>query len=135
MTKMLNSLTWRLLCGGAVLTMVLGLFAGGAQPVAVRLFSAPWDKLAHATVFAVLSAVLAMALQGKAPQRGARWGLRPAYALAAAAVLAGAVGVADELHQATLPGRVAGLDDLLADATGIALGLLATRWLWRKWAS
>ena len=56
-------------------------------------------------------------------------GFRPGAALAVAALmavaalLAGAVGVADELHQATLPGRVAGLDDLLADAVGICLGL------------
>ena len=43
--------------------------------------------------------------------------------MAVAALLAGPVGVADELHQATLPGRVAGLDDLLADAVGVGLGL------------
>ena len=77
---------------------------------------------AHATVFAVLTALLALALQGKPPQPGARWALRPGAALAVAAVLAGAVGVADELHQATLPGRVAGLDDLLADAVGFVWG-------------
>ncbi|MBC7619209.1 MAG: VanZ family protein, partial [Candidatus Saccharibacteria bacterium] len=41
------------------------------------------------------------------------------------------VGVADELHQATLPGRVAGLDDLLADAVGIGLGLWVARGIWR----
>ncbi len=73
--KLLNSLPGRLLCAAAVLLMVVGLFVGGSQPVAV------------------------------------------------AALLAGVVGVADELHQATLPGRVAGLDDLLADAVGICLGL------------
>ena len=73
-------------------------------------------------MFAVLTALLALALQGKPPQPGARWALRPGAALAVAAVLAGAVGVADELHQATLPGRVAGLDDLLADAVGFVWG-------------
>ena len=73
MKKLLNSVTGRLLCAGAVLLMVVGLFVGGAQPVA--------------------------------------------------ALLAGAAGVADELHQATLPGRVAELDDLLEDAVGIGLGL------------
>ena len=65
--KLLNSLPERLLCASSVLLMVAGLFVDGAQPVAVGLLTAPWDKLAHATVFAV--------------------------------------GVADELHQATLPGR------------------------------
>lgn len=48
-----------------------------------------------------------------------------------AALLAGAVGVADELHQATLAGRVAGLDDWLADAVGIGLGLWVARGFWR----
>jgi VanZ family protein len=97
--------------------------------VAVCLFTEPWDKLAHATVFAVLTALLALALQGRPP--GARWALRPGAALAVAALLAGAVGVADELHQATLPGRVAGLDDLLADAVGVGLGLWVARGFWR----
>jgi VanZ family protein len=49
-------------------------------------------------------------------------------------VLAALVAVADELHQATLPGRVAGYDDLLADGMGIALGLFCVRWLWRRCA-
>ncbi|MDP2000521.1 MAG: VanZ family protein, partial [Rhodoferax sp.] len=106
------------MCAAAVLLMVVGLFVGGSQPVAVGLFTEPWDKLANATVFAVLTALLALALKGQPPQPGARWALRPGAALAVAALLAGAVGVADELHQATLPGRVAGLDDLLADAVG-----------------
>ena len=131
MKNLLNSLNGRLLCAAAVLLMVVGLFVGGAQPFAVGLFTEPWDKLAHATVIAVLTALLAMALQGRPPQPGARWALRPAAALAVAALLAGAVGVADELHQATLPGRVAGLDDLLADAVGIGLGLWVARRFWR----
>ena len=131
MRKLFNSLPGRLLCAAAVLLMVVGLFVGGAQPMAVGLFTEPWDKLAHATVFAVLTALLALALQGKPPQPGARWALRPGAALAVAAVLAGAVGVADELHQATLPGRVAGLDDLLADAVGVCVGLWVARGLWR----
>jgi VanZ family protein len=131
MRKMLNSLPGRLVCATAVLLMVVGLFVGGAQPVAVGLFTEPWDKLAHATVFAVLTALLALALQGSAPQPGARWALPPGAALAVAAVLAGAVGVADELHQATLPGRVAGLDDLLADAVGVGVGLWVAWGFWR----
>ena len=30
------------------------LYVGGAQPVAVGLFPAPWDKLAHLLTFAVV---------------------------------------------------------------------------------
>ena len=129
MKKLLNSLPGRLLFASAVLLMVVGLFVGGSQLVAVGLFTEPWDKLAHATVFAVLTTLLALALQGRAPD--ARCALRPGAALAVAAILAGAVGVADELHQATLPGRVAGLDDLLADAVGICVGLWVARGFWR----
>ena len=33
-----------------------------------------------------------------------------------------AIGIADELHQATLPGRQAGWDDLAADAVGALIG-------------
>ena len=131
MKKLLIPLPGRLLCAGAVLLMVVGLFVGGAQPVAVGLFTEPWNKLAHATVFAVLTALLALALQGKPPHPGARWALRPSAALAMAALLAGAVGMADELHQATLPGRVAGLDDLLADAVGVCVGLWVAWGFWR----
>ena len=59
---------------------------------------------------------------------------RVMYSAALAVLLAALVAVADELHQATLPGRVAGYDDLLADGVGIALGLLCVRWLWRRFA-
>ena len=38
------------------------------------------------------------------------------------------VGVADELHQATLPGRQAGWDDLAADAIGALIGAALLRW-------
>jgi VanZ family protein len=119
MRNLFNSLSGRLVCAAAVLVMVVGLFVGGAQPVAVGLLSEPWDKLAHASAFAVLTALLALALQGEPPQPGARWALRPGAALA--------VAVADELHQATLPGRVAGLDDLMANAVGIGVGLWVAR--------
>ena len=84
MKKLLISLPGRLLCASAVLLMVVGLFVGGAQPVAVGLFTEPWNKLAHATVFAVLTALLALALQGRLPD--ARWALRPGAALLADAV-------------------------------------------------
>jgi hypothetical protein len=62
MRKLFNSIPGRLLCAAAVLPMVAGLFVGAAQPVAVGLLTEPWDKLAHATVFAVLTALLADAV-------------------------------------------------------------------------
>ena len=95
----------------------LGLFIGGAQPVAVGLVPPPWDKLVHALVFAVLAAAIGYAS-----------GLRGRVMLAVAFCCAVAVGALDEWHQMYLPGRSAGWDDLAADAVGSALG---TVWLSR----
>ncbi|MBV5347435.1 VanZ family protein [bacterium] len=130
--KLLDTPNWRVMCSAALLVLLAALFAGGAQPVAVGLIKEPWDKLAHATVFAVLAALLAMALHDRSasPNRS----LGATHAQVAAVVLAALAAVTDELQQATLPGRVAGYDDLLADGLGIALGLLCVRWLWRRFA-
>lgn len=94
----------------------LGLLVGGAQPVAVGLIPAPYDKLVHALVFAVLAAAIGFA----SGWRGWRMVL-----LAFCAALA--VGVLDEWRQMVLPGRSAGWDDLAADALGAALGAWAVR--------
>ena len=96
--------------------IVLALMIGGAQPVAVGLVPSPWDKLVHAVVFAVLAVSV-----GLASGRGGRRVLVVAFA---GALLVGAL---DEWHQVFLPGRSAGLDDLLADAVGAAIGALAAR--------
>lgn len=95
----------------------LGLFIGGAQPVAVGLIPPPYDKMVHALVFAVLAAAMGYA----SGWRGWRMVL-----LAFGGALA--VGVLDEWHQMVLPGRSAGWDDLAADAVGAALGAWALRW-------
>lgn len=102
---------WRVLAALLAVALPLGLWVGGAQPVAVGLIPPPWDKLAHAVVFAVLAAAIGYA-------SGLR-GWRVALLGFAGALLVGAV---DELHQMTLPGRSAGWDDLAADALGAALG-------------
>jgi hypothetical protein len=135
--KLLNSLPGRLLCAAAVLLMDCRVAGAprndgvGSSLRAQRGNPLVLLRAAHTTVFAVFMALLAIALQAKPPQPGARWALRPGAALAVAAFLAGAVGVGDELHQATLPGRVAGLDDLLADAVGVCVGLWVARGVWR----
>ncbi len=95
----------------AVVALVAGLFVLGAQPVAVGLIPAPWDKLAHAALFALLGMLLVVATAGRRA-----W-------LALAALIA--VAVADELVQTTLPGRVVSVGDLAADAIGAAAGVLA----------
>ncbi len=107
--------------------LVLGLFMGGAQPVAVGLFTEPWDKLAHAGVFFVLAVLMTVALRGVHLLHG-RKSLNLSQALVLAALLAMLVAGADEIHQIWLPGRVADWGDWLADVGGIALGLFVVRW-------
>ena len=99
------------------IVLPLGLLVGGAQPVAVGLVPPPWDKLAHAGVFAVLAAAIGYAS-----------GLRGLPMALLALGGAGAVGLADEWHQMFLPGRSAGWDDLAADCVGAMLGTAA---VWR----
>lgn len=95
----------------------LGLFIGGAQPVAVGLVPTPWDKLAHAFVFAVLTVSIGLAS-----------GLKGWRRLWLSFLIAVVVGALDEWHQMYLPGRSAGLDDLAADAIGSAFGAAALLW-------
>jgi len=109
--------TLRVLAVLAAIGLPIGLFYGGAQPVAVGLIPSPWDKLAHAGVFAVLAACVGYA---------SGWRGRPMWWLGFTVALA--VGAIDEFHQMNLPGRAAGWDDLTADAIGAVLGATALRW-------
>lgn len=88
-------------CILAAVGLVINLFYLGAKPFAAGLIPQPWDKLVH---FAVYSAITALLWFGTAT----RWPL----AILAFVV---ALGVFDELHQASLPGRVADAADLLID--------------------
>ena len=103
----------RLACLGLALVMTVNLFHLGAGPGAVNLLTPPWDKVAHFTTFAGLTLLLAI---------GA--GLRRPWLVLAAVLL---IGLGDELHQSTLPGREAGVDDWITDAAGalFALTLIA----------
>lgn len=84
-------------------------FWGYSQPEAAGLIPPPWDKLAHLIWYAVVSGLLLLGIgRGSWP-----------WLLAAMLVLAGW----DEWHQAALPGRQPGVDDWLADAAGILIGL------------
>ena len=99
----------------SVAVIFIGLMVGGAQPVAVGLIPSPWDKLAHASLFAVLAACIGLA-------SGLRGGRMILFAFSSALL----IGVLDEWHQAFLPGRQAGWDDLAADAAGSLSGALLT---------
>ena len=112
---------WRLLAALLVGLLSIGLFVGGAAPVAVGLFKAPWDKLAHLSVFAVIGMAFGLCT-GTRGWRMVLWTIAAALA----------VGAMDEIHQLWLPGRDAGWDDLAADALGGVLGawLLGRMYRW-----
>jgi VanZ family protein len=90
----------------ALAGMLFALFYGGAQPAAVGLFPAPWDKLAHVAFFMVLTLLLLQLLP------------RPLWV---AVLLALLIGFGDEWHQLNLPGRQAGWGDIAADLFGVLL--------------
>jgi VanZ family protein len=94
---------------------LLALFVGGAQPQAAGLIPEPWDKLAHAAAFGVLTLLF---IHGFA---------LPWHWAAGAALL---TGLADEGHQLFLPGRMASVEDWLADLTGVLLA--AALWWWHS---
>lgn len=96
----------------AIALLLVLLFVGGAQPQAVGLFAAPWDKLAHIGFYFVFAYLLLHRLS------------LPLFAALALSLL---VSTADELHQSFLPGRVAGFDDWLADLLGMGLAAWVKR--------
>ena len=95
-----------------LMAIVAAIFIAGAQPFAVNLIPAPWDKFAHTGIFFLICVAIGVAS-----------GLAGARMLVVA--LAGAVllGMLDEWHQGFLPGRNAGLDDLAADVLGAMIGV------------
>lgn len=88
------------------MTLVLLLFLAGSQPQAAGLFVSPVDKLVHFIYFGMLT--FAIVMSNTMP-------------LKYAAILAVALGAADELHQMLLPGRTPGIDDWLADCLGTVM--------------
>jgi VanZ family protein len=95
----------------AAIVLVVSLFVLGARPIAVGLIPSPWDKLAHAALFAALGALLMVASAG-------RW------RRGVVAVLI-VVALADELAQTALPGRMVSVTDLTADVVGAVAGVAA----------
>jgi VanZ family protein len=88
---------------------------GNSQPEVAGLIPPPWDKLAHLAWYAVLAGLLLLGLGRRA------W----PWVLAGTLLLAGW----DEWHQFALPGRSPGVDDWLADALGVMVGMgIVWRW-------
>jgi VanZ family protein len=104
-----------------VLYMAL-IFALSAQSTLPGSSLTPdWSQ--HGLAYAGLAVV---ALRATA---GGRWHGVGAASVAAAWAIATAYGVTDEFHQRFVPGRMADLRDVIADAVGAALALGAV-WAW-----
>jgi VanZ family protein len=110
--------------------ILVALYAGGifvasslSHPPLVSTWELPHlDKLYHMIEYGGLTFVLirALCLTCATP---------PSTAVVLwAAFLAVIYGVSDELHQASTPGRMMSVYDLLADVTGA--GMVAGLWLW-----
>lgn len=99
----------RMVCGLSFALMVIGIFYLGAQPVAVGLFPAPYDKIAHFLAFFLMTTAAGLA------------GLHcfPGYLF----LLGLALGMSDEIHQLYLPGRSAGWDDFLVDFLAVSIAV------------
>ena len=77
------------------------------------------DKLAHITVYAILSLSFLFAVGGTAPGRS------PLRFALMAMVFAIVHGIFDELHQSFIPGRTASFGDLVADTAGSAVAVIS----------
>ena len=121
----------RMLSALAVPLLIVGLFVGGAQQVAVGLFASPWDKMVHGAVFGLLGVLLAVALNGAHLSKQSSV-VSPRQALLVAVLLVAVVAGVDELHQLRLPGRVASWSDWLADVAGAALALAGLHKVWHS---
>ncbi len=101
------------------------VFFLSSKDLGIRLNGGWTDKLAHLIEFAVLGALLAVgffnALNASLRAKvGATW-------------LSGLIlGALDEYHQVFVPSRIADLADLLADAVGIAAGIIIYVYLSRR---
>ena len=84
------------------------------------------DKGAHLIEYSILGLLLVRAYRGS----GVFPTLLPSSLLAL--ITGFATGIADELFQAHVPGRVSSAADFLADAAGVAVGQLLFAFLFRR---
>ena len=84
------------------------------------------DKIIHFAVYLILGLLLARAFQPARAQG------RERRAFITAAALGVFWGLADEIHQAFVPGRIASLYDFAADAFGVLFALGVIWWRGRR---
>ncbi|PKO34824.1 MAG: hypothetical protein CVU34_04825 [Betaproteobacteria bacterium HGW-Betaproteobacteria-7] len=107
------------LLGMVILSGIAALLFGfGSTEASAGLVAAPWDKLAHIGVFALLTLALRLML--------------PRVPLTVIIGIGLSIAVADELNQIWVPGRNPSWEDGAADMAGIALGLLIWPLLTRR---
>lgn len=102
----------------AVLLLVVflaNLFYHGQQSYAVGLFRAPWDKLAHLTMFFGTSVLL--------------WVIFAARNGRAIVLSVALIGLLDEFAQSFNPGRWVDLSDWIVDVSASVLAVLCLRWV------
>ncbi len=84
----------------------------------------------HVVAYGAMGGLGLMAVAGPLPARSRQLWL--------AILLAAGYGAIDEWHQSHVPGRIASIADLVADAAGAALGATLLQWLstgHRAWAA
>lgn len=101
-----------------LLVLLASLFIGGHQPASGKLFTAPWDKLAHFIFYGALTVVTGISF--------------PKIKMQLLALLIILIGATDEIHQIFGPNRDSGFDDLVADAIGCLAVLIILKWVRRN---
>ena len=101
---------WRLLAIATLATLLALVFVLGQKPISIGIFQPPMDKVAHLSLFFVVSGLIWVAT-------GAR---SPSLIIGCAAV----VGFLDEFAQQFNPGRTVSFADWLFDLAGAILFLM-----------
>lgn len=108
----------QLLAQISLAALILMIFVGGTEPVANGLFPPPLDKVVHSLVYGLMLLLAILSF--------------PNTSKPILFILTVIIGTLDEIHQIYLPGRSAGLDDLLADIFGCILISLILKYLDKK---
>jgi VanZ family protein len=107
------------------LIFYLLVFLFSSQDLGIR-FNGGWlDKIPHAFEFALLAFLLAI---GFFNSLGASAQTKAAVTFLTGLLLA----ILDEFHQSFVPGRIASVRDILADAAGVVCGILVYLYLLKR---
>lgn len=105
---------WMLAALWAAIIFTLSSIPGRSFP-AMAVFN--YDKVLHATVYAVLGGMCYLAARGT-------WAIRPVRLVVGCTLVAIVYGLTDEFHQRFVPGRSSDIHDVMADGVGGLVGSL-----------